>query len=118
LRIKELKWSGMNGCGSVDSEWFRRELFLLSGNLSGAADLAGILGTARRKRIGFGATESVRVPINTPIITYWYRLSSIYYKLFVWCRLREGTRAGDVGDSGKAKPAPPEPRWRTEVIAV
>ena len=36
--LKEIKLRGINGCGSVDSEWVGRELFLLSGNLGGAED--------------------------------------------------------------------------------
>jgi hypothetical protein len=83
LRIKELKWSGINGCGSVDSEWVGRERFLLSGNQSGTEILAEILRIARRRHISFGITDGVRVTLDPGTITYWYWLSSIKYKWFV-----------------------------------
>jgi hypothetical protein len=31
--------------------------------------------------------DKVRVPTDTMIITYWYWLSSVNYKSFVWCEL-------------------------------
>ena len=50
LLIRELKWSGINGCGSADSARVRRERLLLIGNSGGTEDSAGILGTARGRR--------------------------------------------------------------------
>jgi hypothetical protein len=40
--MKELKWSGINTCRSVDSEWVGRKRFLSSGDLGGTEDFAGI----------------------------------------------------------------------------
>jgi hypothetical protein len=90
LHLKEIKWSGINACGSVDSEGVGKERFLLSGNSIGNELLAGISGTARRRRMSFEATDNSYVPISVEIITYWYWLSSINYKLLVWRDLREG----------------------------
>jgi len=49
-----------------------------------------------------GRTGRVRVPIDTPIITYWYWLSSINYKLFVWSGLR-AAKAAIWTAQGKSK---------------
>jgi len=42
LILGELKWSGINSCGSVDSARVSRERFLQSGNLSGTGGFGGI----------------------------------------------------------------------------
>jgi hypothetical protein len=66
---KDLKWSGINSCGSVDSEWLERGRLLSSGNPGGAGGFAGILGAARRRRMTCGRTDRFRVPIDTRIIS-------------------------------------------------
>jgi hypothetical protein len=87
LDLKELKWSGISSCGSVDCEGVRRKWLLLNGNLGGTEDFAGILGTARRRRMSCGA-QTEAVPESTSgIVTLYYYLSRINSKLFGWRRI-------------------------------